>query len=65
MCSHFINKPDSSIDLTFFMILFISSIEIINVVVPDPNISLGIAVCVADGVAVNPNDIPILKQSSF
>ena len=33
----FINNPDSR-DLSIFMILFISSLKIINVVVPDPNI---------------------------
>ena len=33
----FINKPDSSIDLTVFMISFIFSFETINVVIPDPN----------------------------
>ena len=36
----FINKPDYSRDLTIFMISFISSLEIINAVVPDPNIFL-------------------------
>ena len=44
----FINKPDSSRDLTIFMILFISSLRVINVVVHkansegrlDPNIFL-------------------------
>ena len=42
----FINKPDSSMDLTILMIPFISLFEIINVVIreakskgrPDPNI---------------------------
>ena len=50
----FINKPDSSSDLTIFMISFISSIEIINVVVPDPNIFLSIAGSAADAATVNP-----------
>ena len=40
------------------MISFISSIEIINVVVPDPNIFLWKSV--ADAAAVNPNGITML-----
>ena len=51
----FINKSDSSRDLIIFMISFISSLEIINVVIPDPNIFLGIAASVADAAAVNHN----------
>ena len=35
----FINNPDSSSDLIIFMISFISSVEIISVVKPDPNFS--------------------------
>ena len=53
----FLNKPDYLRDLTIFMISFISSLEIINVVVPDPNIFLWIVASVADATAVNPNGI--------
>ena len=51
----FFNKPDSSSDLTIFIISFISSLEVINVVAPDPNIFLWIAASVA--ATVNPNGI--------
>ena len=37
----FIYKPDSSRDLTIFMISFIYLFEIINVVISDPNIFYG------------------------
>ena len=47
----FINKPDSLRDLTILMISFISSLEIINVAVPDPNIFLWIAASVAKAAA--------------
>ena len=53
----FINKPDSSRDLTIFMISFISLLEIINVVVLDPNIFLWTAPSVAAAAAVNPTGI--------
>ena len=43
--------------MTYFMIPFISSLEIINVVLPDSNIFLWIAPSVADAVTVNPNGI--------
>ena len=39
------------------MISFISSFEIINVVIPDANIFLSITASIADAAAVNPNDI--------
>ena len=42
-----VSEPDSSSDLTTFIISFISSFEIINVVVPDP-ITAWIAASVAD-----------------
>ena len=42
------------------MISFISLLEIINVVLPDPNIFLRIAASVADAAAVNPNGIKML-----
>ena len=58
-----INKPVCSGDLIIFMILFISSFEIINVIVeevkpigwPHPKIFLWKAVSIADAVTVNPN----------
>ena len=56
----FFNKPDSSSDLAIFMISFIASLEIINFVVPDPNIFLWIAASVADAAAVNHNGIKML-----
>ena len=54
--TRFINKPDSSSDLTVFIISFNSSFEIITVVTPDPNIFSLIAAYAADADAVNPND---------
>ena len=59
----FINKPDSSRDLTMFIISIISLLEIANVVyfakseerVPDPKILFWIAVYVTDATVVNPN----------
>ena len=51
------NKPDSLRDIAIFIISFISSFEIINVELPDPNISWWIAASVADTAAVNPNGI--------
>ena len=61
----FINITDSSRDLTIFMVSFISSFEIINVVVrkvkskerPDPNIFLWIATSFAEATIVNTNGI--------
>ena len=53
----FFNKPDSSSDLTVFMISFISSSEIINVVMLDSQIFFWIAAPVADAAAVNPKRI--------
>ena len=61
----FINKPDSSRDLIIFMISFISSLEIIYVVVQDPDIFLWIAVSVADAAAVNPNGIKTLSANDL
>ena len=60
-----INNPDSSRDLTIFLILFISSLEIVSVVKPDPNIFLWIAAFVADAAAVNPNGIKTLLAKSL
>ena len=53
----FVNTQDSSRDLTIFIVSFISSLEIIRVVIPDPNICLWIVESVADTAAVNPNGI--------
>ena len=76
----FINKPDYSRDLTIFIISFISSLEIINVVpfakseglevnirgrVLDPNIFLWIAASVADPASVNPNGIKTLLANGL
>ena len=69
----FINRPDSSSDLTIFMISLIFSLEIINVVIreaksegqPDPNILLFIAASVADAAAVNPNGIRTILANVF
>ena len=47
------------------MISFISSLEIINVVKPDPNIFLEIAASVADAAAVNPNGIITLLANGL
>ena len=43
-----------------FRISFISSLEIVNAILPDPNIILWIATSLADGAAVNANDIKTL-----
>ena len=56
----FISNPDSSRDLTVFIISFISSLEIISLVKLDPNIFLWIAAPVADATAANPNVIKTL-----
>ena len=55
----FINERDYLRGLSILIILFISSFEIINVVLPQPNIFLWIASSVADDVAVNPNGIKL------
>ena len=51
----FINKPDYSRNLTVFMISLIFSLEIINVVILNPNIFCWIATSVADAGSVKPN----------
>ena len=61
----FINKPDSSRDLPFFMLSFISSFEIVCVVTSDPNIFLWIAASVADAAAANPNVIKTLLANGL
>ena len=63
LLTHFINKPGSY--LTISIISFICSLEIINFVLPDPNIYLWIAVSVADAVAVNPNGIKASLANGF
>ena len=61
----FINKPDTSSDLIIFIILFISSFEIINVVTLDPNIFLWIIASVADAAGFNPNGIKTLLANGL
>ena len=61
MLTPFINKPDFSSDL----ISFVSLLEIINVVVPDPNKFLWITLPVAAAAAVNPNRIKTLLASGL
>ena len=51
----FTNKSEYLRDLTIFMILFISSLEFINVVKQDQNSFLWITASVAAAAAVNPN----------
>ena len=51
----FISKPDSSRDLTNFMVSFISLFEIISAVVLHPKILFGITVFVPHAAAGNPN----------
>ena len=59
------NKRDSSSDITIFIILFISSLEIVNTVTPDPNIFLRIAACVIIAAAINPNNIKTLLANGL
>ena len=61
----FINKQDSSRDLTIYIISFISSFQIISVAKPDPNIFLWTAASVADAAAVHPNCIKILLANGL
>ena len=69
MLTPFVNKADYLRDLTAFMIWFISSFEIISVVIrgaksevqTDPNVFLWITVSVADTAAVNPNSIKTIS----
>ena len=63
--TYFINKHYSLRDLTTFMISFISSLEIINGVVPDLNIFLWIAASVTDADRVNPNGIKTLLANGL
>ena len=61
----FINNPDFLKGFIIFMILFTYSLEIINVVVPDPNIPLGIVASFAAAAAVNPSGIETLLSNSL
>ena len=54
---HFIINPDSSSDLTIFIISSISSFEINNAVVPDPS--------VGDAGDINPNGIKTLLANGL
>ena len=54
---HFVNKLGSSCDLTIFRISFISSFDIISVVIPDSKNFFYISAPVVDAATVNPNDI--------
>ena len=63
MLTHFINRPGSY--LTISITPFIYSLEIINFVLPDPNIYLWIAASDADAVAVNPNGIKTSLANGF
>ena len=65
MLTQFINKPDSLSHLTIFIISFISSLEIINVLLPDRNIFLRIVASVADVAAINPNGFKMLLVNGF
>ena len=56
----FINNSDSSRDLNFFIISFVSPVEIISFVKPDPNNFLWIVASVADAAADNPSGIKTL-----
>ena len=60
-----INKLDSSRGLIISMILFISSLENIKVVAPDPNIFLWVVASVAIAAAVNPNAIDPNQSELF
>ena len=61
----FINKLDSSKDLTIFVISYISSLEIINFVTPDSNVFLWIAASAADAASVNHNVIKTFLANSL
>ena len=61
----FIHKPDSSRDLIIFMISYISSLEIINVVKADLKTFLWIVPSIAGAAAVNPNGFKTLLANGF
>ena len=56
----FNNKPESLRDLTILIMSFVSSSDIISVVVPGPKIFLCIPSSAADAAAVNPTGIKTL-----
>ena len=56
----FISNSDSLIDLIISMVSFISSLEIVSVVLPDPNIFRWRAASVVDAAAFNPNGLKTL-----
>ena len=60
-----INKPGCFGNLTIFIISFISSFEIVNVVLQDPKIFLWIVTSAADTAAVTPNSIKALLANGL
>ena len=61
----FINKPDSSSDLTILHNIIISSFKIINLGIPNLNVFLWIAASVAYAASVNPNGIKTLLANGL
>ena len=61
----YINKPDFWRDLIISIVSYISSFEIINVVIPDPKTYFWIAASVADAAVVNPNCIKTLLANGL
>ena len=61
----FINKPDSSRDLTIFMISFIYLLEISNFALTYPNFFLWIAASIAHAPADNPNGVKTLLANGL
>ena len=60
----FMNKPHSWRDLNIFMMLFISSLEIIDIVILDPSITLWIAASVS-AAAIYSNSVETLLANGF
>ena len=61
----FNNKPESSTDLTILTMSYISSFDIISIVVPDLKIVLCIPASAADVAAVNLNGIKTLLANGL
>ena len=61
----YLSKPDSPRDSIIFIISFISSLKVINVVLPDPSNFLRVAASVVDVAAVNLIGIKIILASSL
>ena len=61
----FINKPVFSIYFTIFMKSSVSSFEVINVVIPDLEISLGFPAFAAGAAAVNLNGIKTISTNGL